>query len=230
MSYQYPLFALLVLLIGTSSITQAQSYSYPRYVTDPSSILHLWNFWLGAHKNVTGKYPTDFQLGKVYRLQSDVVVNHGSTSSRVTKYWINNDNVEEVKQRIRDPQAAKARDTEALRSVMPNLRFPSDGVRDGLMQAEIRRIQSQRETRTVMSAGTRLRFSQIWLEGNCENGVVAKPFAEILDGPLKGKLISIYFISDHEDDVLDHGQHSDTTNNRYQRCNVNPRYLELLGE
>lgn len=158
----------------------------PEYITRPGSILHWWNC-LGAHRNVTHEYPTDYQIGGVYRLRQDVIVERGGTSSVVSKYWIGSspELVEEQKEDIRRNREAK-----------------------------------RRETRVVLAAGTRMRFEQIWLEGNFETGIYAQPYAQVLDGTLQGKRLCIYFIVDSDIDSETHRQH----------CCVNPKYLEVVAE
>lgn len=42
-----------------------------RYVQDPNSIIKWYHLW-GARKNVTGWFPSDYQMGGVYRVQRDI--------------------------------------------------------------------------------------------------------------------------------------------------------------
>jgi hypothetical protein len=158
----------------------------PEYITDPSSILRIWNC-LGAHKEVTREYPTDYRIGGVYRLLQDVVVTNGDTASLATPYWISGhetSRMESVRGEIAANQAA-----------------------------------GRRETRTVLPAGTPLRFDEIWLEGNFETGIYVHPYATVLDGPLQGQLIGIGCITDRTTEP----------GTRRERCNVNPAYLELVA-
>ena len=207
------LVVLTLLVLATACQAQKRPDKAPEYITNPSSILRPWNL-LGAHKEVTHQFPTDYQLGGLYRLRKDVVVGSGGTGSRVTKYWVESHDpqkVEDLKERLRDPEAAKERDIQDLRTVSANLVGAKAGT-----EVLIRGMRVQRETRSIMSAGTRLRFRQIWLEGNFETGVYVKGYAEVLDGPLQGKWINISFISDRG-------------KNYGHACNVDPECLEYVG-
>jgi hypothetical protein len=118
-----------------------------------------------VHKCVTNEYPSDYQVGKVYRLRSAVVVERGGTSSPVSPYWVDDsewdtDRAERTRKEIRQNQGGWRRDT-----------------------------------RTILEAGTRLRVEQLWLYSNIELGVILNAYARVLEGPLQGKLIDIHSIS-----------------------------------
>lgn len=155
----------------------------PEYITDPNSILRIWQC-LGAHKDVTKEYPTDYQIGGIYRLRGDVVVEHGGTASTVTPYWVCECDSERVEKTKGEIAARKC------------------------------------SGRAILPAGTRLRFEQIWLEGNQETGVTVHPYAMILDGPLDGQRVGIGLITDRQREP----------GMRRERCNVDATYLEAVEE
>jgi len=210
------LFIIVLSLLSTASTCTAQQGpgQTPDYVTNPSAILNKWK-WLETQKQVTSKFPTDYHIGGVYRLKQDVVVECGGTASHITKYWVSvwhTDGVEEVKQCLRDPQAAKEREIQSLQRVAADNPRLSVGT-----EIFIRGIRNRRETRSLLSKGTMLRFQQLWLQRSFEMGVTIQAYVEVLDGPLQGKWVDIKFLSKCETSPNPH-------------CNLNSEYLECVAK
>jgi hypothetical protein len=78
-------------------------------------------------------------------------------------------------------------------------------------------MDRRRETRSILSKGTLLRFQQIWLHRSFEMGVSVDPHVEVIDGPLQGKWVCFYFLA--ECDAY-----------RNPRCHLNPEYLEPVAK
>lgn len=204
--------SLLVSFLAVPAFPAQQEVTQPlRTPSKPDPSVLKWR-WFEKHKNVTGKYPTTYQIGGVYRLKQDVVVEYGGTGSRVTQYWVritHREGVDEVKERLRDPEAAKQREIQALRQVgLVNPRLSSG------TDLFVRQIRNRRETQSILSAGTLMRFQQVWLERSFEMGVTVDAYAEVLDGPMQGKWLGIYFLSDHDDHC----------------CDVKAEFLEYVGQ
>jgi hypothetical protein len=178
--------------------------------TNPSSLVNKWR-WFEKNKQVTHQFPTDYQIGGLYRLKKDIIVRSEGTASPVSPYWVSEhdpERVDAVKEALRDPQGTREREVQALRQVAANNPKLAAGV-----DLEIRGMKHRRESRTIVSKGTMLRFQQIWLSRSFEMGVGVHAYVEVLDGPLQGKWVDISFISDES-----------AYNN--PRCNLNTEYLE----
>lgn len=206
--------SLLSFLVCTTCPAQPYPTRVSGGAADPNSLVNKWR-WFQHHKQVTHQFPTDYQVGGLYRLKRDIIVDSVGTDSPVSPYWVrerNAERVEEVKEELRAPQVAGDRQTQALREVAANNPRLAAGI-----EVSLRRMGRQRETRTLVTKGTMLRFRQIWLNRSFEMGVYVRCYTEILGGPLQGKWADISSLSDCE---------------AYGtcRCNLNPEYLERIAK
>lgn len=207
---------ILLSLLAVASVTAAQEQpDEPRQLpTNTAPFVHQWK-WFEKHRDVTKAFPTDYRIGGTYRLKKDVVVHHGGTDSPVTKYFVDNNELVlgSVKAALRDPKAAKEREIQALIQLAEENPRMAPG-----MNLLIRDARNRRETRSILSEGTKLRFQQIALSRSFPYGVMVHSYAEILDGPLRGKWIDVGAIS----------VNSSAPDNAY--CSPDSRYLEYAGK
>ena len=56
-----------------------------QYVQDPNSVVKWYHLW-GTRKNVTGWFPSDYQMGGVYRVQRDVWLGQFNGGSHAGNY------------------------------------------------------------------------------------------------------------------------------------------------
>ncbi len=202
----------LSLLFAASTVT-AQDRTAPTadHSGKPAPRWDDWKWWQ-KEKDVTGKFPTEYVVGAVYRLKKDVVVECGQTASGVSPYWVDKfADVETVELWLRDPQAARDREIATLRRFAADSPLLASG-----MEFDIWRIRHRHETRSVLYKGTLLRFRQIWVRRNFELGTTVQPYVEVLAGPLRGKWVDL--------SLLSKSSFCDVP------CSPDPEWLEYVGK
>jgi hypothetical protein len=197
------LFVCLLAIASTRSPSGAQQPASQG--SRPDAPVRQWR-WQGTAGGQKYAVVTDYRQGGVYRLKKDVVVQYGGTGSRISQYWVSEHEpgrVAEVRECLRDPQAAKTREIQSLRD-------------HGGTILEIILARHRSETRSILTAGTLLRFRHIDFQYNVELGPAAHPYLEVMHGALQGNWIDFTFVSRCDNEVT--------------FCKLDPEFLEYLGQ